>query len=286
MLVLAGCGGGSRHAAAPHVVAVDAPAPGWVGRMFHPPPPSRSHTVTVCLDTVGNGKPATSTCTPTAAQKAQLAAQEKRYLASIMPVAGSTPRTVARLALRGGGRASFVAWRTAGGPCWVVSIALGGGGPSGSCLHTFANAGAAQGRCDALCLSSSGGGTTLASFEYVLAGTVPARGERIRIAFADGSRAAYPLDGPLLRGAPDRRVFMLDLGPSDSWRRVEVVRGGTVVARLAMPRELAAFDDCTARLGPPPPFHGPAAMRPYERKLNACVRQRAPSSQARPTTTP
>lgn len=279
MLVLAGCGG-SRHAAAPHVVAADAPAPAWLGRMLYPPPPGRSHTATVCLDTFANGK-ATSTCTPTAAQEAQLATQQKRYLASIRPLAGTTPRTVARLALPGGGRASFVAWRAAGGPCWVVSIALGGGGPSGPCTHT-----SAQGRCDALCLSSSGGGRTLASFEYVLAGTVPARGEQIRVVFADGSHAAYPLDGPLLRGASDRRVFMLDLGSSDSWRRVEVVRGDAVMARLAMPRDLAAFDDCTAKLGPPPPFHGPSAMRPYERKLNACVRQRAPSSQARPTTTP
>jgi hypothetical protein len=46
----------------------------------------------------------------------------------------------------------------------------------------------------------------------VLVGTVAADAEALRIFFSDGSSSLFLNSGPLVRGMPDQRVFMIDLG--------------------------------------------------------------------------
>ena len=317
-LLLAGCGAAAPprapasapvlpDAPAPPITAADEPAPDWVLGLLHPEAngggaTSAGWSCWVELVPEGSTVPSTQQCgPPTAAQKAELAAQRKAYETRMQPAAGSEPRVVATLALAQGGTVSFAAWTTPSGPCWVTEVEIGtsgaGGGPDGPCMRAQAPAGAAVPPCDALCLDSSGSGVD--GTTYVLAGTVPADADALRVTLADGSQATYPLAGPPLPGFADRRIVLLDLGSSD-WRKLELVAGGAIARTVEMPREQAAFEDCEATVGRPKPQPSTTpglqpSMQPYEDALNACLRANGAaaqasaggsSSRARPTTTP
>lgn len=282
--VLAGCGSATSEragssivpdAAAPPVVAVDEAPPADVTALLHamfaPRPISGSGpngTIQLCM--VSDMAPATSSAScpqPSPEEVAQARAEEERYRAAIEPAATSEPRVVAKLTLHGGD-VLFTAWRTsAGAVCWETDAGGGGSGPAGPC--TTEDGGA----CGALCLASAGGDGD----DYVLSGTVPLDAEALRVTLAGGATATYPLVGPALLDT-NRRVFMLDLGTHD-WRKLELVRQGAVAQTLELPRTQAAFEDCSAKLGPPPapPPSGDTqalldAMRPYNTALQACVR--------------
>jgi hypothetical protein len=60
------------------------------------------------------------------------------------------------------------------------------------------------------------------------AGTVRADFDAVRITFSSGAVRTYRLDGPLLRHAPQRRVFLLDHG-AFTWTLAEGLEHGRVV---------------------------------------------------------
>ncbi len=234
-------------------------------------------------------------CSPaTPAQQAQMLAQQQQWQQAIAPAPGHEPRTIATLPLADGGTAWLTVWTTASGAlCWQIDAEHaggggGGGGPDGPCRG---RAGSERRRgappCDALCLSSSGSGDGQGPTTYVLAGTVPADAEALRVTLDGGAVATYPLTGPALPGLVDRRVFMLELGTHD-WRTLELIRDGAVARTVQMPAEQAAFEHCSALLGPPkpavtPPLTGAAvaqAMQPYNDQMNACLTAAAPPGTA------
>jgi len=113
-------------------------------------------------------------------------------------------------------------------------------------------------RCADLCLDRSG------HYDYgtppwLLSGTVNAAADRLRIVFADGDRASYPLTGPVVPGFPTHRVFMLDLG-NRSHRRLELVQGEKVVAREDMLLRQVESDRCELKYGPE-----------QKREFDACI---------------
>jgi hypothetical protein len=76
----------------------------------------------------------------------------------------------------------------------------------------------------------------------------------------------------------NRRVFLLDLGVSD-WRKLELIRAGAVAETAQMPAFIAAYEDCTDKVGPPPQPPADAdtqamidAMHRYDTALMACAR--------------
>jgi hypothetical protein len=105
--------------------------------------------------------------------------------------------------------------------------------------------------CAAICLDSQGASSDGAAERYLLSGTVAHDAEAIRVTLAGGRTATYPLVAPTVLDS-DRRAFLLDLGVSD-WRKLELFRACAAVATAQMPALTAAYEDCTDKLGPPPP---------------------------------
>jgi hypothetical protein len=64
----------------------------------------------------------------------------------------------------------------------------------------------------------------------VLGGLVSSDADSIRITFARAAAATYSLTGPLARGFSRRRIFVVDLGRRSRYRRIELLREGTVLA--------------------------------------------------------
>ena len=279
VLVLAGCGAmasrsgapaapAARVADAPPIQAVDEAPPEEVQWMlddeFAPLPAdfgqSGSSEMIVRLTLVGvdswssSGGSTSSSTTLTPAQIATFRAELDARRAAIEPAPGSPPRLVARLPLAGGGNAFFVAWRNHEALlCFETQIAYdpnsggGGGGASGPCAAT----GQGEPHCAALCLTSDGGGVSMADETWVLSGTVAPDADAIDVTTSAGTTAEYPLTGPLVAGG-DRRVFMLELGKAD-WRKLVLLRGGRVVDESTMPAMAAASEDCMTKVGPMPP---------------------------------
>ena len=225
-----------------------------------------------------------------------MASAQTLFLDGVRPASGSEPRVVATLPLAEGGTASFIAWLGGSGqPCWAMEVQVGqgggGGGPDGPCTRRNTDAGVGRPPCDALCLdSSAGGGAGPAT--HVLAGTVPASAEALRVTLSGGARATYPLAGPVFPGSADRRIFLLDLGAAD-WRTLELVDGGAVVRTVRMPAEEVAFEVCSEKVGPMQPVPGNGfdpqaqqqAMQPHADAMNACLHGELPQ-QSTTTTAP
>ena len=205
------------------------------------------------------------------------------------PAPGHEPRTIATLPLADGGTASLTAWTTASGAlCWQVDAEHaggggGGGGPHGPCQDAPDPKVPGAPPCDAFCLSSSGSGDGQGPATYVLAGTVPADAEALRVTLEGGAVATYPLTGPAIDGLVDRRVFMLELGTHD-WRTLELIRDGAVARTVQMPAEEAAFEDCSKKIGPYTPAATPpaAAARTFSDLMNACLATVAPAARTTP----
>ena len=232
------------------------------------------------------GAPHTSTTTtPTPEDIAKFRAELESRQAAIAPGKGSTPRMVARLSFAGAGNAYFVVWNNNDGllctdtwATWASGANGGGfgGGPSGPC----ADLGQSGIHCAALCLASSGGGSSLADETWVLTGTVAADADAIDVTTAAGTTAEYPLTGPLVAGG-DRRVFMLELGKTD-WRKLVLLRGGRVVDESTLPTMAAASEDCTAEVAPMPPPKPPETpggqiaatpeMETWQASFETCLR--------------
>jgi hypothetical protein len=199
---------------------------------------------------------------PSPAERARLRQQieeHDRQLREAMPEGGTTPRLVARLALDGTGnrRAELVAWRSrAGELCTESQIGSGdfvwGVNPSGPCLS--------EPRCDVLCLELA---DSTEVGDRVLVGTVSASADELRVTSRDGTVRRYPIDGPHVLDFP-RRVFMVDLG-SVSYRRLELVREGEVIGRVARAKQELAFEACTERLGDPFDLSEDATEEEFER---------------------
>lgn len=232
------------------------------------------------LNTWSSDGGSTST-TPTPDQLAQIRADFDARRLRIEPAPGSTPRVIARLPLAGGGDALLAVWHNRDGllctETQVEDAQGGGGGAVGPCASTDQGVTPCT---PALCLSSSGSGSSLADERYVLSGTVAADADAIDVATADGATSEYPLAGPLVDG--DRRVFMLELGPTD-WRTLTLLRGGQVVGTVALPALSAASEDCMAKVGPlpvptpsQPPATGPtqqtSEMQAWDESFQSCMR--------------
>jgi hypothetical protein len=176
----------------------------------------------------------TSTCEATR----EGAAAARAWSKVVQPAPSSLPRTIARLALLGGGSADLVAWRNAAGDvCLVTEVRTASGstsssGPNGPC--TGANDPASE--CPDLCLETAGD-----SAHYVLSGVVTSRARIAKIVDSTGSVRQYVLNGPL--AGSNLRVVMIELG-SREWRRIVLLRGERLVAAYAKPSEEARIEDC------------------------------------------
>ena len=302
VVVLAGCGSATvEHAGSaivpdrpsPPITAVDEAPPDdvlwFLKQDFQVPAQSSSAT---SVDTAGKSLDeicfvsstdpsagSTTSCPPpTPEQRAKAEQEQERFLHSIRPASDSQPRVIAKLALAGGGDELFTAWHNAEGKlCWETDDETprggGGSGPSGPCVVKPEDSSDGV-RCDTLCLQSDGGSSDGAHITYELSGTVPTTAAAIRVTAADGQVSTYELDGPVVDG--DRRVLMLQLGPSD-WRTVELVRHGAVFDTDTMPKATVAIEECNAQVGSMPQPSGNSMpsqteLEAYSRKVDACLK--------------
>jgi hypothetical protein len=188
----------------------------------------------------------------TAAEIATGRASQIRYQQAVAPAQGEEPTTVAALRLQYGFRRLLIAWRSKTGLLCMSSARVSVGNvdaPFGPCVVAGDHAAGyptdpLSPRCRLICLHS--GFDDVAGTEgYHLAGTVPRGATALRVTLRGGDVTTYPLRGPLLPGTKSR-VFMAELG-ARGWRRVELVRGKTVVATETMSPKMAAFWDCVER---------------------------------------
>jgi hypothetical protein len=175
-------------------------------------------------------------------ERAELDRQEREFRELVEPARDSEPRTIAKLDLVEDRVLSLVGWRAKSGRLclaeWLSRPDGGGGsGPGGPCL------GEDDPSCTAsLCLGYGGYGAPVL---WTLAGVVSSKGEELRVTFRSGTAKRYPLTGPLVRGFPEYRVFLLELG-REQHAKLELLRAGVVVAEDEFPAELADLRDCLA----------------------------------------
>ncbi|HET7856234.1 MAG TPA: hypothetical protein VFL41_07235 [Gaiellaceae bacterium] len=172
-------------------------------------------------------------CEPTPAERAAAEKSAREFREATWPE--SKPLGIARLSLehrRPPANATLVTWRARSGKlCTLIEVSDesggGGGGPSGPCVPGTRG-------CGEICLELSGEGDG-ADLVYLLAGTVAATADELRIEFIDGKAVRYPLVGPIVREFPKVRVFMLDLGPR-LYRRLELLEDDDVVDKVEVPQ--------------------------------------------------
>jgi hypothetical protein len=159
---------------------------------------------------------------------------------------------VAALRLPYGFRRLLIAWWSRTGLLCMSATGASAGGvnaPFGPCVVAGDRAAGypddpLSPRCRVICLHS--GFDSVAGTEgYYLAGTVPLDATALRVTVRGGDVTTYPLRGPRLPETTSR-IFMAELGAS-GWRRVELVRGTSVVATETMSPKMAAFWDCVER---------------------------------------
>jgi hypothetical protein len=83
------------------------------------------------------------------------------------------------------------------------------------------------GQCGALCMA---GITSDGQRWQAFAATVPVAADSLRATLADGTKFRFPLTGPPVFGARDRRVVIGELPSAQSMTLVEALHGETVVA--------------------------------------------------------
>jgi hypothetical protein len=88
-----------------------------------------------------------------------------------------------------------------------------------------------SGQCGALCVAG-----TISDGQKWLAfvATVPVAADSLRATLADGTRFRFPLTGPPVFGARDRRVVIGELPSAQSITLLEALQGDTVVASQAL----------------------------------------------------
>lgn len=167
-------------------------------------------------------------CNPTPEMKEELRRQAEEIKRATTPAKDSEPRAIARLRLEQRGPSSrmrLIAWKSGTGKLCLAddeTDAEGGGaagGPFGPCMPGEP--------CGDICLTFSGSDTGTAWLNTT-AGVFPARADLLRITFDGGRVATYRLDGPLVPGFREYRVFMLDLGRGIE-TRLELLEGDKVI---------------------------------------------------------
>jgi len=265
VLLLAGCGGAGHRAAAPPVTAVHEALSDYVrtqlDSMLGLDRTKGSYLTTVFMCAVSVTSTKVRKCT--AAELAAGRASQLRFQAALAPAQGQEPTAVAALRLPYGYRELLIAWRSASGRLCMSAARVSVGtvdAPFGPCVVAGDRAAGyptnpLNPRCGAVCLSA-GFDDVAGTNSYYLAGTVPPSATALRVTVGGGGMITYPLRGPLLPGT-ESRVFMAQLG-ARGWRRVELLRGKTVVATETMVPKMTAFWDCHDKY-------------PTDRsKLNAC----------------
>jgi len=172
-------------------------------------------------------------CEFTPELKEQLRRQADEFERATTPAARSEPRAIARLRLDQrdpGSRMRLIAWKGQSGELCLAEDEMihegngdsagGGGGPFGPCVPGE--------QCGEICLTFSGSGSGT-EWLNTTAGVLPAKADLLRITFDGGREATYKLDGPLVPGFPEYRVFMLDLG-RDFETRLELFEGKELIA--------------------------------------------------------
>jgi hypothetical protein len=185
----------------------------------------------------------------TAAELVAGRASQRRYQAALAPAAGQKPAAVAALRLPYGYRELLIAWRSASGLLCMSAARVSVGtvdAPFGPCVVAGDRAAGYPAdplspRCRAVCLSA-GFDDVAGTNSYYLAGTVPPSATALRVTLGGGRVITYPLQGPLLTGTKSR-VFMAKLG-AHGWRRIDLLRGKTVVATETMAPKMVAFWNC------------------------------------------
>lgn len=313
--VLAGCGSGmsgrpggapitADHPAPPIVAANETPPDDiqwFLNQDFKPHDSSSTDDQTgqgtadlVCTQSGSTGSVTTECPQPSPEDSAKMQAEDDQYTHAISPAAGGDPLVVAKLELGNGDELFFTEWTaTTGAACWEIDEEGpgdgGGGGPSGPCRDAavqlaypddYARMSQYAPRCDALCLDSdSSGAADPATEDFRLEGTVPVDAEALRVTVAGGGTATYPLVGPRLSDS-SLRVFMVDLGNHD-WRKLELIRNGSVASTLTMPAFQVTYEDCEQQVGPMP-LDGPSLslgdvndlekrLEPYNTAMDQCL---------------
>jgi hypothetical protein len=190
VLLLASCGATSQtHSAAPRIVIVDRPAPGWLARELR-------HTYEPIA-------PCARPCSPVLRQAHDhvVMLHRKTVLAK-----DASPRAVAEATLTGGRSVTFYLYRTETGQlCDYVSVASGSRPISGSLTPGLPCVPGAP--CGAICLTQ-----LHCCGANVIVGTVTARATELGMTFGDdNSSVRVRLDQPRLPGRPKRRLFVYDL---------------------------------------------------------------------------
>jgi len=179
--------------------------------------------------------------------------ETRRLLRELAPAKGQAPGVVSELPLARGDRELLVAWKaTDGRVCMIpahvdagrLDEPFGLGDPFGPCMAPAARSSGVAGTwgdatrpCRLLCLED-----WYSRLGFTLVGSADERATALRITVGGGAVKTVPLRGPLLAGTGSR-IVMLELGKR-SWRRIELIRGGTVVARRALPAMVGAQQDC------------------------------------------
>ena len=156
-------------------------------------------------------------------------AQLARLRGPLRPAQRPRSLVVARLRLllaQGSGHVWFVTYRSRGGHlCGVTfesqpfSAGWGTGGlPCG-------------GPCGQIC--SSGTVADLDAGWVAYSATTPTSSDGFRLTMSDGSRFRFPLTGPPVRGAADRRVVLIQLTTKASVVLAEALRSDEVIASQA-----------------------------------------------------
>lgn len=153
--------------------------------------------------------------------------QVKRLRGPLRPASHPRSLVVARLRLalsQGSGHVWFVTYRSrAGRLCGVTfesrpfaSAWATGGLP---CL---------SGQCGAICSSGTTADPEAGWLAY--SATAPRSADGFRLTMTDGSRFRFPLTGPPVRGAEDRRVVIVQLSSKSSVALAEALQGEQVIA--------------------------------------------------------
>jgi hypothetical protein len=208
----------------PPIEAIDEPADTW---WMDEPGDGDTASTYICAQE--DSKTTTDKgCNPTPELKEELRRQDEAIKRATTPAKDSEPRAIARLLLEQRGpnaRLSLIAWKSQSGELCLADYETdedggGGGGPFGPCVPS--------GHCGDICLAFSGSGTGK-EWLNTAAGVLAAHADLLRITFDGGRVASYKLDGPLVPGFPEYRLFMLDFG-RDIETRLELVEGDKVLA--------------------------------------------------------
>jgi hypothetical protein len=149
--------------------------------------------------------------------------QLRRLSGPLKPARHPRALVIARLKLQSAPvRVWFVTYRARGGALCGLMLDAGTG------VQGLTTGGLpCTGQCGAMCIA----GTTSDGQKWqAFVATVPFAADSLRATLADGTIFRFPLTGPAVFGARDRRVVIGELPSAQSLTLVEALQGDTVVA--------------------------------------------------------